>query len=357
MVFSKKINGFTRGQILTLYDECHLSVPQIKKKYPSVSRASIYRIIGKKEGKWGGEEKKMGRPVKFTERDEREVMRSMKNLRVKNVNFTAKDVHGESGCNHVSYRTIVRSMNKNGYNHLQSRKKGMVTESDRSIRVRFAKEMLKSHMEEYWTTGVAFYLDGIGLVHKTNPVEQTRTPKARVWRKKSEGLQLTTKGSKAGYEGKVAKFIVCISYGKCVVYCEPYSKMDGAFFSSLIENDFPKIFEACEKDTRIFVQDGDPSQNSKKSKDAMLEINAILQAIPARSPDLNPIENVFHIVKRDLEKDALNKNIKQETFKQFVIRAKDVIEHVHSKTIDNIISSMHRRMGDIINEKGYRLRY
>ena len=99
----------------------------------------------------------MGRPIKFTDRDDREVMRSMINLQRRNVNFTAKDVHEQSGCSHVSYRTIVRAMNKHGYKHLQSRKKGMVTENDRKIRMRFAKNMVKHHTAEYWTKSVAFF--------------------------------------------------------------------------------------------------------------------------------------------------------------------------------------------------------
>ena len=357
MVFKRKIDGFTRGKIITLYTECQLAPKEIKAKCPSVSLASIYRIIGQSRKSVSGPKKKMGRPTKFTERDEREVIRSMINARKKNVNFTAKYVHEDSGCGHVSYRTIVRAMNKHGYNHLKSRKKGMMTENDRKIRVRFAKEMLKSHSAEYWKTGVAFYLDGIGFVHKTNPLQQTQTPKTRVWRKKSEGLKVTTKGQKAGYGGKLAKFIVCISHGKGVVYCKPYSNMNGPFFASVIENEFNDIYEACGKQSRVFVQDGDPSQNSKGSKSAMKDNNVVLQTIPARSPDINPIENVFNIVKRQLEKDTIDRNIERESFKDFVFRTRRVIESTPVQIIDNIISSMHKRMDAIIKSKGYRLRY
>lgn len=357
MVFAKKIDDFTKGKMLTLYEDCGLKVSEIQKKCPSVSRASIYRIINKKNVNISTPKKKMGRPLKFTKRNEREVMRTVKTLRRKNVNFSAKDVHERSGCTHVSYRTIVRTMNKHGFNHLQSRKKGLVTEKDRSMRIKFAKDMLQHHTEQYWKSGVAFYLDGIGLVHKTNPMEETRAPKARVWRKKSEGLQITSKGKKAGYGGKVANFIVCISYGKGVVYCEPYQKMNGAFFASVINNDFDSIIKACEKDSRVFVQDGDPSQNSKLAKLAMERCNVVMQAIPARSPDINPIENVFHIVKREMEKDAIGNNIERESFKELVCRAKNVMTSIPHTTIDNIISSMHARMTSIINAKGHRLRY
>ena len=55
-------------------------------------------------------------------------------------------------------------------------------------------------------------------------MDQARAPKGRVWRKKSEGLTqgCLAKGRKVGTEGKVAKFIVAISYRKgiLVLACE-----------------------------------------------------------------------------------------------------------------------------------------
>ena len=44
--------------------------------------------------------------------------------------------------------------------------------------------------------------------------------------------------------------------------------------------------------------DNDPSQRSLAAKTAIKEEGCELFCIPARSPDLNPIENMFHIVKK-----------------------------------------------------------
>ena len=43
----------------------------------------------------------------------------------------------------------------------------------------------------------------------------------------------------------------------------------------------------------MFLQDGDPSQNSKLSKQALKSIGTTKFDIAPRSPDLNPIENVY----------------------------------------------------------------
>ena len=88
----------------------------------------------------------------------------------------------------------------------------------------------------------------------------------------------------------------------------------------------------------------------------MLDIGAQLFAIPPRSPDINPIENFFHLIKKKLSKDALEQNIKKETFCQFPNRVKQKIINFSTKTVDNI-ESMDKRMSLIIKNKGQRLKY
>ena len=95
-----------------------------------------------------------------------------------------------------------------------------------------------------------------------NPLDQACAPKARVWRKKSEGLApgCIAKGHKEGTGGKVLRMIVAISYNKGVICCEPYEKMNGRYFAAFIDDHFDRLFAAADKGcTRVFLQDGDPS--------------------------------------------------------------------------------------------------
>jgi len=86
--------------------------------------------------------------------------------------------------------------------------------------------MTENYPSTVWTETIAFYLDGVSFVNKTNPMDQVRAPKGIVWRKKSEGLEqgCLAKGSKAGTGGKVAKMMVAASPGKGVLTCERYEK-------------------------------------------------------------------------------------------------------------------------------------
>ena len=107
------------------------------------------------------------------------------------------------------------------------------------------------------------------------------------------------KGKKVGTGGKVAKFIVAISFGKGVVICERYETMNGNFLASFIDENFNTMFSYSDKGlSRMWLQDGDPSQNSRAAQDAMVGCQSELLKILPRSPDLNPIENIFHIVSR-----------------------------------------------------------
>jgi quinol monooxygenase YgiN len=80
-------------------------------------------------------------------------------------------------------------------------------------------------------------------------------------------------------------------------------------------------------------------------------------SIPPRSPDLNPIENLFHLISKKLEHDALDRQIQSENFEQFSKRVRDTMMDYPITTIDNIIKSMGKRITMIIKKRGERLKY
>ena len=101
--------------------------------------------------------------------------------------------------------------------------------------------------------------------------------------------------------------------------------------------------------------DNDPSQTSAKARAVFAELGYTMQKIPPRSPDLNPIENVFHLVRKRLQREAREKNIThQDVFKQ------PVQYHIWSTSkelIDKTIASMPTRLHQIFKKKGRRTKY
>ena len=185
-------------------------------------------------------------------------------------------------------------------------------------------------------------------------------PKARVCRQKSEGLQITSKGSKDLAGGKRLHVMVAIAYGKGVILNEPYDKLNGQFFANFIRQHFTLCFGRAgpKRDgKRLFVMDNDPSQVSKLAMSALREIECQLSKIPSRSPDLNPCESIFHIVKDSLDDEAIEKHINKESFGDFKNRVLRTFSEMDPVVIDKTIESMSNRVLSIIEGKGCRTKY
>ena len=212
-----------------------------------------------------------------------------------------------------------------------------------------------------WTEGIAFYFDGVGFAHKYNPYDQAMSPKTMTWRWPHDGLSFerTAKGSHEGTGGRVAHFLCAIAHNKGMILAEQYEgRLNGNEFAKFVREQFPNLFERSNNPVgKMFLQDGDPSQNSRKTQDALDEVGGRIFHIPPRSPDINPIENVFNQVKRKMEEDAIVQFLTHETYEDFCSRAKNTLLNYCVETINRTIESMDKRMGMIIKNRGQRIKY
>ena len=87
------------------------------------------------------------------------------------------------------------------------------------------------------------------------------------------------------------------------------------------------------------------------------QVDAEMLKISARSPDINPIENIFHLVKSQLNKQAVTENITSESYEQFQTRVLQVLRTFPVDIIDKTIDSMSKRINKMISSKGYRTKY
>ena len=101
----------------------------------------------------------------------------------------------------------------------------------------------------------------------------------------------------------------------------------------------------------------DPSQTSAKAKRPLHWARANMHVIPPRSPDLNPIENLFNMARKQINAEVKEKNISNETWTDFVSRETRNIWSVPKDHIDKTIASMPVRVKNVIKNKGYRTKY
>ena len=360
----KKINKLDERESLymrLLFQEQKLSAAEIKKRFPQYSRATIYRHINRPlTERTDRRSSNRGRPSKLTDQDIRQILRKIPVLRQKQGTFTIKRLRLEAGVNHVSIHTVRRVLKQNGYSYLHSRKKGLLKKKDCQLRMKFARKNLRDLPKDFWEKDIGMYVDGTSFVYKSNPHDQATAPRSMAWRKKKEGLDIhcTAKGEKSGKGGRSAAFMVGISYNSGVVLCEQYEgRLNGAKFSKMIRDKFPAALERCKNNSKLILQDNCPVQTSKAAKDAFKKIGAELFTIPARSPDVNVIENFFHILSSTLQEEALNKVITKETYEEFSERVKNAILNISPTYINHTIASLNKRMVQIIDRKGMRIKY
>lgn len=364
----RKIRPLQKAYALLQLEKGKYTVREIA-KMTNMSKSTVHRISQNKKQLLGQVQtskikRKPGRKPKLTERHKRMLVRSLKRLRQRSVNFTSYDLVRDSGIDAsiAHRRTITRYLNKMGYYFMQSRKKGLLTEKDKKQRLQYAKNMrgvLKMY-PDFYCNHIAFYLDGVSFIHKYNPMREATKPKARVWRMRGEGLNITAKGTKELPGGRRLHLMVAVAYGKGVVLIEAYEKLNAQFFSTFIRQHFNLAFGKSGpkvNQSRMFVMDNDPSQTSMMSMAAIEDIEAQFHRIPSRSQDLNPPENVFHIVKDKLNKEAIELKIEQETFEQFKERVLNCFKAIDQQFIDKTIASLPKRIQSIIQLRGGRTKY
>ena len=98
-------------------------------------------------------------------------------------------------------------------------------------------------------------------------------------------------------------------------------------------------------------------QNSGGVRRALNALKAKQLKIPPRSPDVNPIENLFHSMREKLRQQALKQNITHETFAEFSDRVTTTLNNFSIAEIDKTIESMNNRLQLIKQSHGQRIKY
>ena len=122
----------------------------------------------------------------------------------------------------------------------------------------------------------------------------------------------------------MARSFVDIAYNKGVILCKQYDgHINGEKFAKFVKRYFKRTFRrSANPHGKLFLQDRDPSQNSRHAKRAMDRIGVRVFNILSQDPDCNPIENVFNVVKQQLHQQALEREIAREDFETFSNRVK-----------------------------------
>lgn len=126
--------------------------------------------------------------------------------------------------------------------------------------------------------------------------------------------------------------------------------MNAERYLDLIKLNLHGCLTECRAD--IFMQDGAPCHTAKivKKYFNFIQLNYI-EDWPGNSPDLNPIENLWALIKRKLRERDTSSLSKLE----YAIR--DIWTNLDSQWLRNLAESVPRRLNECVKKRGFPTKY
>lgn len=279
-----------------------------------------------------------GRTRSTTWRDDANIIRMVK----KDSRTTVRNIR-ESLQLSISDRTVRRRLQEADLQSRFARKRPLINKINKKKRLEFAKKYANEPVEFWkrvlWTDESKFELLG-------------RKQRLRVWRKTGEELQDRHLQKTVKHGGGNIMVWGCFSWegvGQLI-------KIDGimtadTYINILSENLEVSLIRLGLENNFIFQQDNDPKHTAKKTKKFFTSSHIKLLDWPSQSPDLNPIENLWSILDRSVNKIGVtNKN-------NYFHALQRAWESLDSNHLHNLVESMPRRLAAVIKAKGGHTKY
>ncbi len=309
-----------------------------------VAKTTVWNILKKKEL---SNTKRPGRPRKTTVVDDRRILSLVKKTPFTTVGQIKNTLQEVGVC--VSKSTIKRRLHQSEYRGFTTRCKPLVSLKNRKARLEFAKRHLKKP-SQFWNNILWTDETKINLYQSDG--------KRRVWRRKgtAHDPKHTTSSVKHGGGSVMAWACMAASGTGSLVFIDDVtadksSRMNSEVFRAILSAHIqPNASELIGR--RFTLQmDSDPKHTAKATKEFLKGKKWTVMQWPSQSPDLNPIEHAFHLLKTKL-KGKCPKN-KQE-LKTVAVEAWQSITRDETQ---RLVMSMRSRLQAVIDCKGFATKY
>lgn len=118
---------------------------------------------------------------------------------------------------------------------------------------------------------------------------------------------------------------------------------------------FPKLARKYGNDSFIYQQDNAPIHTSKLMKTFFSEVNIIPMFWPACSPDLSPIENLWAILQKRVNKRLRSQSANNDTELFEIVR--EEAKNIEPKIVQNLYKTMQKRIKLLEDNQHKRIKY
>jgi transposase/uncharacterized protein (DUF2267 family) len=294
--------------------------------------------------------RKGGRPQALSDADKRYCVRMVTTGKVDNAVKVKKLLEKDYGVV-CSSDTIRRALRSSGLGAIEKPKKPLLTK--RNVRKRLA--WCKAHRG--WT------IDDWKRVIWSDETKINRfNSDGRVWAWIRDGEKPQPKHVKVTVKHGGGSIMLwsALTYVGTGWMCKIDGNMDKTLYKEILEDEQSQTIEyACQKlnlkcHQMIFQHDNDPKHKSNLIKNYLAEQEYQVMEWPPQSPDLNPIENMWQLLKIRLNEFDTPPKGMQELYERVTKVWYDVITEEDCK---KVIESMPRRIEQCIKAKGYWTKY
>jgi transposase len=325
-----------RDQILSLLRQ-RRSIREVAEKC-HVSKSTVQRIRSKHLSTLG--QARRGRPAKLSVQDKRLCVRLITSGKLGTAVAVQKRLKDGLSVD-VSERTVRRALQDAGMGAAEKESKPLLSAKNVKARLDFARRH-KDWTVEDWKRVV--------WSDETKINRFCSDGRSWCWVRDGEGRQPRNVKQTVKHGGGSIMVWGCMTAEGVGFLCRIVDKMDQHLYKSILEDELLRTIEwyGLNPDKVVFQHDNDPKHKARSVQEWLsLQPFDVLEW-PPQSPDLNPVEQLWAIVKRRLNEYERAPTGMTELWE----RVEEEWNKIDQETCVRLISSIPKRIQAVLKAKG-----
>eukprot|EP00644_Phytophthora_capsici_P015147 jgi/Phyca11/128400/e_gw1.75.31.1 len=286
--------------------------------------------------------RRSGRPPKTDGRLDRRITRTVEQNRFVSAAAIAAQVSKDNG-GPISSQTIRNRIHTTGLNGRSARKKPFLSRRHRRLRLAYAKRF--HNMKPDWWSRVLFSDEASVELHGTSG-------RVSVWRRPHEAFdpRCVVSTHKSSRKSLMVWSSITADGVGTLHFCD--ESVTGDNYRRLLHKEIPitKALLGLSGET-LFVHDNAPAHTAKLTAGCLRDLWLIPMGHPPQSPDLNPIENLWYLMKKELYKNPAT------TIDDLKTKLLGIWTGIDDEVVKRCVLSMPERLKTVIAERGGHTKY